>query len=549
MPALESLPGKIGPYRLLEKIGEGGMGVVYLARDADGRPVAVKVLGPAVSQDPNARRRLFREVETMRRVRSRYIAEILDADVGGPSPYIVTRYVPGRTLDDAVRQDGPLRGPALARLASGLAAAIAAIHAAGVVHRDLKPGNVMLCDGQPVVIDFGIAHIPDSTRLTQTGMVMGTPGYLAPEVIEGQPSSGASDVHSWGATVAFAATGRQPYGAGTYQTIFFRVLQGKAELAGVPAPLLPLVQGALAVDPRQRPPAGWLAEQCAGLHLEPAAVAGPSRSGSTLLANGYSPPPPRYRGPAEAAADMADLLPPVDYSRPARPAPAPPAAPAANGPREPAAAPVTGHGLLLLAFGVGAVALAVLLPVAGTVLALAVITLLRAADRAQTGLATRRSVYGARPSDIAIVIAAAPWTVVRALLTTALLAPLALMLAGAAAAASVIFAHTRTLPSAGSWAAAAVVAYYAVGLGSGSPRRQLRRMSATVIRSRAAMVVAMIATWALAAAIVSSALSQPPLIWPATSWIVPHVLPSLGGTLHSVQRWLLHNAVSVLHVP
>ena len=290
MPALESLPGKIGPYRLLEKIGEGGMGVVYLARDADGRPVAVKVLGPAVSQDPNARRRLFREVETMRRVRSRYVAEILDADVGGPSPYIVTRYVPGRTLDDAVRQDGPLRGPALARLASGLAAAIAAVHAAGVVHRDLKPGNVMLCDGQPVVIDFGIAHIPDSTRLTQTGMVMGTPGYLAPEVIEGQPSSGASDVHSWGATVAFAATGRQPYGAGTYQTIFFRVLQGKAELAGVPAPLLPLVQGALAVDPRQRPPAGWLADQCAGLYLEPAAVASPSRSGSTLLANGYAPP-------------------------------------------------------------------------------------------------------------------------------------------------------------------------------------------------------------------------------------------------------------------
>jgi hypothetical protein len=553
MPALESLPGKIGPYRLLEKIGEGGMGVVYLARDADGRPVAVKVLGPAVSQDPNARRRLFREVETMRRVRSRYVAEILDADVGGPSPYIVTRYVPGRTLDDAVRQDGPLRGPALARLASGLAAAIAAVHAAGVVHRDLKPGNVMLCDGQPVVIDFGIAHIPDSTRLTQTGMVMGTPGYLAPEVIEGQPSSGASDVHSWGATVAFAATGRQPYGAGTYQTIFFRVLQGKAELAGVPAPLLPLVQAALAVDPRQRPPAGWLADQCAGLYLEPAAVASPSRSGSTLIANGYSPPPPlsppRYRGPAEAAADMADLLPPVDYSRPARPAPAAAAAPAANGAREPAADPVTGHGLVLLALGVGAVALAFLLPVAGTVFALAVITLLRAADRAQTGLATRRSVYGARPSDIAIVIAATPWTVVRALLTTALLAPLALMLAGAAAAASVLFAHTRTLPSAGSWAAAAVVAYYAVGLGSRSPRRQLRRMSASVIRGRAAMVVAVIATWALAAAVVSSALSQPPVIWPATSWMVPHVLPSLGGTLHSVQRWLLHNAVSVLHVP
>ena len=112
MPALESLPGKIGPYRLLEKIGEGGMGVVYLARDSDGRPVAVKVLGPAVSSAPNARRRLFREGETVRRVRSRDVAEILDADVNGPSPYIVTRYVPGRTLDDVVRKDGPVQGPA-----------------------------------------------------------------------------------------------------------------------------------------------------------------------------------------------------------------------------------------------------------------------------------------------------------------------------------------------------------------------------------------------------------------------------------------------------
>ena len=119
MPALDALPSKIGPYRLLDKIGEGGMGVVYLARDAESRPVAVKILGPAVAADPNARRRLLREVETMRRVRSRYVAEILDADVTGDAPYIVTRYVPGRTLEDVVRTDGPLRGQALDRLAGG----------------------------------------------------------------------------------------------------------------------------------------------------------------------------------------------------------------------------------------------------------------------------------------------------------------------------------------------------------------------------------------------------------------------------------------------
>ena len=176
MPALDSLPRKIGPYRVIEKIGEGGMGVVYLGTDSDKRRVAIKVLGSAVAGDPSARQRLAREVETMRRVRNRYVAEVIDADVDGPSPYIVTRYVPGRTLEDTVRQDGPLRGMALDSLAEGLAEALAAIHAAGVVHRDLKPGNVMLDRGQPVLIDFGIAHVQDATRLTKTGLVMGTPG-------------------------------------------------------------------------------------------------------------------------------------------------------------------------------------------------------------------------------------------------------------------------------------------------------------------------------------------------------------------------------------
>jgi serine/threonine kinase PknH len=556
MPALESLPGKIGPYRLLEKIGEGGMGVVYLARDVESRPVAVKVLGPAVTGDPNARRRLFREVETMRRVRSPYVAEILDADVDGPAPYIVTRYVPGQTLDDIVREHGPLRGPTLQQLASGLASALAAIHAAGVVHRDLKPGNVMLVDGHPVVIDFGIAHIADAnTRLTQTGMVMGTPGYLAPEVIEGQPSSGASDVHSWGATVAFAATGHQPYGSGTYQTVFFRVLQGRAELDGVPASLLPLVSAALSVDPRARPSARQLAEQCSGAvngaytRLDGTRIDGTRLNGTRLLdgthVNGGPPLP--YRGPAESAADMADLLPPVDYRLDRARAPQA-LAPSANGRAASAAPPVAGHGLVSLAFGVIAVALSIVLPVAGTLLALIVITLLRAADRAQSALAIRRSVRGPRPSDILIVIVTAPWTVARAALGTILLAPLALPAAAAGAAASVVLLHADTLPKAGGWAAGAAVAWYCVGPGSRRPRRQLRRITSSVVRSRAAMIVAIISTWALAAAAVSSVFSQPPLVWPATSWMLPH-LPSLGGTLHSVQERLLRSTVGVLHLP
>jgi len=563
MPALDALPSKIGPYRLLDKIGEGGMGVVYLARDAESRPVAVKILGPAVAGDPNARRRLLREVETMRRVRSRYVAEILDADVTGDAPYIVTRYVPGRTLEDVVRTVGPLRGQALDRLAGGLAEAIAAIHAAGVVHRDLKPGNVMLVDGQPVVIDFGIAHVPDSTRLTQTGMVMGTPGYLAPEVIEGQASSGASDVHSWGATVAFAATGRHPYGSGTFQTIFFRVLQGKAELTGVPAALLPLVVAALATEPQARPPARWLADRCAELPLGGGLAAGAGPTGTRLstasvgapAANGLNgsrlraaragvaplvpAPAPVFRRPAEAAADVADLLPPVRYS----PRPA-----AAAAPRPPATAPLAGHGLVMLAFVVMAVALSVVLPVAGTALVLAVITLLRAADRAQSGLAVRRSVRGPRPSDIVVVVVTAPWTVARALVTTVLLAPLALPVAAAAAALSVLLVQADSLPKAGGWAAGAAVAFFCFGPGSRRPRRQLRRITGGVIRSRAAMTVAIISSWALAAATVSSALSQPPLVWPASSWMLPQ-LPSLGRSLHSVQQGLLGHAVRMLNLP
>jgi predicted Ser/Thr protein kinase len=621
MPALESLPGKIGPYRILEKIGEGGMGVVYLARDAERRQVALKVLGPAVVGDPSARKRLSREVETMRRVHSPYVAEILDADVTGASPFVVTQYVQGRTLDDAVRKEGPLHGPALQRFAHGLASALAAIHAAGVVHRDLKPGNVMLTtDGEPVVIDFGIANMTDGTRVTQTGIVMGTPGYLAPEVIEGEPSSPASDVHSWGATVAFAATGRQPFGTGTFQTIFFRVLNGQAELAGVPATVLPLLAAALTRNPRNRPSAQWLAAQCAALGhigtqqasvdptaasrtmadrtavdrtavgrtmLDRTAVDRAAQAGGTLLGPpggfagaGAVRPEPYAAAPAEAAAGVADLLPAVDHARPGNGARPPvgawpddswadrfradraraygdqPQVPRAGGaaaadrgqvPRR-EARPVAGQGLVSLAVGVAGVAVAIALPVAGTLLALAVITLLRAVGLAEEGLASRRSAYGARASDAVVVIVTAPWKVVRAVLTTVALAPLTLMIAALAAGASVVIGHTTSLPDAGSWAAGAAVAWSAVGPGSGAPRAEIRRITMGVVRGQGAMAVVLIVSWCLALAAVSSALAQPPYLWPAANWMLPH-LPSLGNALHSVQQWLLRRAVGMLHLP
>jgi hypothetical protein len=256
---------RLGPYRLRKQLGAGGMGVVYLASDAAGDPVAVKVLRQGVPAEATARRRLAREVATMKLVHSPYVAEVVDADVEADPPYIVTRYVPGRTLDDVIAADGPLTGPALASLATGLAAALVAVHSAGVVHRDLKPGNVMLVDSQPVVIDFGIAQAADSTRLTMTGMFMGTPGFMAPEIIEGQPSGPAADVHSWAATVAYAATGRPPYGTGQFEAIFYRIVHGEPDLAGLPAALVPLVLPALTRDPAARPSAADLARLADGL--------------------------------------------------------------------------------------------------------------------------------------------------------------------------------------------------------------------------------------------------------------------------------------------
>ncbi|MER5322065.1 serine/threonine-protein kinase [Streptosporangium roseum] len=252
---------RLGPYRLLRRLGEGGMGVVHLAVDPQGRQVAVKVLRAEVAGDDVARRRLSREVETMRRVRSEHIAEVLDADVTGHRPYIVTRYVPGQPLDELIKQDGPMGLPALLKVAHGVAAALAAVHSVGVIHRDLKPGNVLILDGQPVLIDFGIAQAVDATRLTQTGMFIGTPGYLAPEIIEGHEAGPEVDVHAWAGTLVFAATGQPPFGKGTLEMIFYNITAGKADVDAVPAPLRPVLRAALQRDPAKRPRATELAAQ------------------------------------------------------------------------------------------------------------------------------------------------------------------------------------------------------------------------------------------------------------------------------------------------
>jgi predicted Ser/Thr protein kinase len=564
MTAQDGTPGQLGPYRLLQRLGEGGMGVVYLAVDPGQCRVAVKALRPAVAADPNARRRLAREVETMRRVRSPFVAEVIDADVTSDPPYIVTRYVEGRTLDEVVSEGGPLAGSQLARLASGLALALSAVHAAGVVHRDLKPGNVMIAGGEPVVIDFGIAQVPDSTRLTQTGMFMGTPGYLAPEVIEGKPSGPASDVHSWGATVAFAATGRPPFGTGAFETIFYRIVNGQPDLAGFPAPLLSLVSQALSRDPARRPETADLCLRTAGLNPSSLVPAAAAAGAATFAAPGTVADRP-VRAPtavAGAAAGSAgalagvgaarsvpdsygDVLPPVRYAPPGPPG-APPAR-QANG-TAPAAASRSPAGPLLVAASVATlIAVSVISPVAGAAAAVAMLILLRAGDRAADRMTRRRSRRGSRPSDPLLAAALFPpalaWSVVRSLL----LLPLALIAAGIVAVVTIVASPhdplPAVLPMACAYAAGALVACYGAGPGSAGSRRAIRSffdvVAGTPLRATAAVVV--VAGVFFAA--VAVAASHAPFFWPfgsLTGWLshlnVVHLL------VHRIRARVLRGA-------
>ncbi|MFE3452279.1 serine/threonine-protein kinase [Nonomuraea sp. NPDC059194] len=250
----------LGPYRLLSTLGSGGFGEVHLALDPEGRTVAVKVLHPHVAADDSALTRLEREVETMRLVEGPFVAEVLDACLAGGRPYLVTRYVQGRPLGVV-----PVPVADLRRLAKGLAQALLAMHEAGIVHRDLKPANVMMADGDPVVIDFGIASALDSLSVTASGAVIGTPGYLAPEVLEGQEAGAPADVFSFAATLAYAATGRQPYGTGPLSAIAYRVVHHEADLEGVPDWLEPLLLDCLERDPAARPTA---AQICAVLGVD-----------------------------------------------------------------------------------------------------------------------------------------------------------------------------------------------------------------------------------------------------------------------------------------
>lgn len=229
------------------------MGVVHLAQRPGGARVALKVMRPHIVGDDEGRARLAREVSSLSRIRSRRVAEIVDADPWGEVPYVATRYVPGLSLHDEVRGEGPITGPDLLWFASCLADALAAVHSVGVLHRDIKPSNVLMEGRTPVLIDFGLARVAEDPRLTHAGWLLGTPGYLAPEILYGDDATPASDVHSWAATVAFAGTGRPPFGRGPSVAVMDRVRRGEHDLSGLDPALIGVVTEALHPDPLHRP--------------------------------------------------------------------------------------------------------------------------------------------------------------------------------------------------------------------------------------------------------------------------------------------------------
>lgn len=285
-PAPALLPGdprRVRDVRLLGRLGQGGMGVVFLGESADGRRVCVKVIRAEYARDARFRARFAAEAAAARRVARFCTAQVLDAGTDGDLAYLVTEYIDGPTLTAAVDRDGPMHGSTVDGLAIGVAAALNGIHAAGIVHRDLKPSNVMLSRVGPKVIDFGIARALDALEsFTESGHVVGTPAYMAPEQFRGATTT-ATDVFSWGAVVTFAATGRPPFGGGAPFEVMHRVVSEPPDLGRLERPLRDLVLRALDKDERRRPAARELLLALVG-DADPHPV-------SRVLSTQWTPPP------------------------------------------------------------------------------------------------------------------------------------------------------------------------------------------------------------------------------------------------------------------
>ncbi|WP_328665652.1 serine/threonine protein kinase [Streptomyces sp. NBC_00322] len=335
-------PREVAGYRLLARIGEGGMGSVYLTRTRGNQPVALKVIRREYAQEGEFRRRFQQEVKAARNVQGHHVVPVVDHDTTGTQPWLATTYIPGLPLDEALTAYGPLPLPAALQLIGCAAEALRAVHASGVIHRDLKPSNILLGAEGPWVIDFGIARAADATQLTRSGGLIGTPQYMSPEHAIGQPLTPATDIFSLGLIAAVVATGRHPYGDGSAITLATQIANTEArppDLTGYPEALRPVLERSLAADPASRPAPAELAELCeeaggrqlrdfAGWLPEPVtaeiarreeASQQPPEPAATAAPHGYTPtyvPQPPHDAPTRTAAPA-----PVLGSAPA-PAPA-----------------------------------------------------------------------------------------------------------------------------------------------------------------------------------------------------------------------------------
>ncbi|MGW2823245.1 protein kinase domain-containing protein [Streptomyces sp. NPDC001443] len=372
-PLAADEPTAVGPYRLLGRLGSGGMGRVYLGRSAGGRTVAVKIVHPHLALDEEFRARFRREVESARRVGGAWTASVLDADPTAPVPWVATAYAAGPSLAAAVADVGPLPAHSVRALTAGLAEALAAVHDLGLVHRDVKPSNVLLTLDGPLLIDFGIARATDGTAsLTSTGVSVGSPGYMAPEQILGDGVTGAADVFSLGAVLAYAATGEPPFPGDSSAALLYKVVHEEPRLGDLEGDLRVMAQACLAKAPGDRPAprevarrlapdgaarlmaGGWLpgplveqvsrsAVQLLNLEAAQAAEAVPSgpvgfSSASVeapAAAGGFGPPPvmPLPATPADERTPAGPAAPPLPGPRDAHPDTAPAVASPSSPPR------------------------------------------------------------------------------------------------------------------------------------------------------------------------------------------------------------------------
>ncbi|MET9083659.1 serine/threonine-protein kinase [Streptomyces sp. NPDC004237] len=301
-------PERFGPFLVLERLGSGGMGTVYLARSPGGRLVAVKTVHADQAADPGVRERFRREIEAARRISGFWTAPVVDADADAAIPWVATAYLDAPDLGEHIRRHGPLPATGLLALAAGLAEALAAIHQAGLTHRDVKPANILITDDGPRIIDFGIARADTAASLTTAGAILGTPAYMSPEQASGATTGPAGDVFSLGSVLYYAATGTGPFGHGTVPALLHRVVHHEPDFTAIPHALRTALAACLHKQPARRPTAAAL---LALLINPPAPI------------DGEQPQVPRPAPPASPPVWWEQPNPTVRYTMPRPPQPTP----------------------------------------------------------------------------------------------------------------------------------------------------------------------------------------------------------------------------------